>query len=147
MKAFFIALAAFAMLASSNASAYFDNSNPETAQVRPGPGRPGPYPGPGNPPRPNPGPRPTPRPTPVPAPRPNPGYPPPPNYRVQHVTCTSYNYRYNECYFSVYGVTNIRIVRQNSYDACVWGRSAGAYNNKVWVDRGCSATFEIVSHY
>lgn len=143
MKNMFLALLIVCGLAPLAQADINDNmGNADTSYVRPGPrppGRPDPYPGPGPV-----------RPDPRPEPRPNPGYPPyppPPNYVYEHVTCTSYNYRYNECYFNDYRLVEIRIWAQHSYDACIWGRTAGVYGNRLWVDRGCSATFEIVRYY
>lgn len=115
--------------------------NDDSSYVRPGPrppGRPDPYPGPGPV-----------RPDPRPEPRPNPGYPPnpPPAYSYEYLTCESYYYRYTECYFNPYRVSQIRIVRQYSYDPCIWGQTAGVYADRIWVNRGCRATFEILRYY
>lgn len=128
-----------APMALANINDNMDNA--DTSYVRPDPrppggGRPDPYPGPGPV-----------RPDPRPEPRPNPGYPPPPNYRLEYLSCNSYNYRYTECYFNPYRVAEIRIYNQYSYEPCIWGRTAGVYNDRIWVDRGCSATFEIVRYY
>lgn len=113
--------------------------------IRPGP-RPAPYPG--NPGRPDPYPGPAPRPEPrPPRPNPGPGYPPPPNYYTEYVSCSSYGYRYTECYYNTYGLYSVRIYQQNSYDACIWNSTAGVYGDRLWVDRGCSATFEIIRRY
>lgn len=139
MKKLFMALLIVCGLAPLAHADINDNmDNADTSYIRPG-RPPGPV-------RPDPRPEPYPDPYP-PRPRPNPGYPPPPNYVYEHVTCTSYDYRYNECYFNNYQVVEIRIWSQHSYDACIWGRTAGVYNNRIWVDRGCSATFEVVRYY
>ncbi|KYG63445.1 hypothetical protein AZI85_05290 [Bdellovibrio bacteriovorus] len=135
--------AALLLMCSSAPAAHADvmdsEYQAETSYIRPGPrppGRPAPYPDPVRP-----GPRPP----------HNPGYPPypnpPPSYRYEYVTCSSYGYRYQECYFNSYGVSQIRLYSQHSYDACIWGRTAGAYGDRVWVDRGCNATFEIIRYY
>ncbi|MEN0059787.1 MAG: DUF3011 domain-containing protein [Bdellovibrio sp.] len=174
MKAFLIALIAVSGLTPVTHAGLNNKIDSESSYVRPGP-RPGPGgPGPGRPnpgpaPRPNPGP--APRPNPGPAPRPNPPPPPrpapprpapprpapprpvppprpqPPVYQSEYVRCDSYNYNYNECYFNSYRVYDVRIYRQHSYETCVWGRNAGNYGDRVWVDRGCSATFEIIRYY
>ncbi len=96
-----------------------------------GPGRPG---GPGYPPRPpgHGGPS-----------RP-PGYPPQHPYRYEYITCYSQDYRYNECYFNPYYIEGLRLYRQVSRAACIWNQTVGIYNGRIWVDRGCSATIEIV---
>ncbi|MBV2168673.1 MAG: DUF3011 domain-containing protein [Bdellovibrio sp.] len=136
----FLLVCGLAPLAHADINDNMDNA--ETSYIRPGP-RPAPYPGNPNPGRPDPYPG-----NPGPRPRPNPGYPPPPPpaYRYEYLSCSSYNYRYNECYFSPYGVAEVRIYSQHSYEACIWGRTAGVYNDRIWVDRGCSATFEIIRY-
>lgn len=142
--AFFLAVGVFASVAHADISDTLDNST--SSYVRPGP-RPAPYPGNPGRPEPYPGPRPGPR------PHPGPGYPPPPppppgpGYHYEYVSCSAYGYRYTECYLNPYGLQQIRFYRQDSYEACIWGQTVGAYNDRVWVDRGCAATFEVIRYY
>lgn len=94
-----------------------------------GPGRPGPRPGP-------PGPRPPSYP---------PQYPPqyPPSYRTEYVQCGSYGYQYNECYINSFRVNSIRIYRQDSREACIYGRTYGFNQNRIWTTNACRAVFAI----
>lgn len=140
-----VAMCSFTPLAQADINEQSDSL--ESSYIRPGP-RPAPYPGnPGGPRRPDPYPGPGPRPR----PRPNPGYPPPPppppQYQYEYLSCHSYGYRYTECFFNPYRVQQIRIYNQHSYEPCIWGQTAGVYNDRIWVDRGCSATFEILRYY
>lgn len=123
----------------------------ELSYVRPGPrpGRPGPYPGPPRrpePPRPSPRPRP---PAPHPGyPQPHPGYPPPPpDYgRIEYYRCDSYGpNNYYQCYIG-YGNRSVRLIQQHSWESCVYGRSYGIMSDRIWVNHGCKATFEIVRY-
>lgn len=118
-------------------------------EPRPNP-RPDPYPGPGYPPhRPEPRPQPRPPAPPYPGPGyPGPGYPPQPPYGggAEYLRCDSYNWNYNECYFSPYRVSRVTLVQQNSYDACIYNQTYGVYQDRVWVSRGCTGTFEIVRY-
>lgn len=138
---------ALAPLAHADINDTMDNS--DISYIRPGPrppggGRPDPYPGPVRP-----DPRPNPRPNPGPGYPPHNPYPPPPppQYYYEYVTCQSYGYRYNECFFNSYRLVQIRIYQQHSYEACIWGQTAGVNYDRIWVNRGCSATFEIVRSY
>ncbi|UOE99748.1 DUF3011 domain-containing protein [Bdellovibrio reynosensis] len=116
-------------------------NNVENSWIRPGPPgrRPDPYPGPGYPPD---------RPGRPPGPgRPHPPHNPnPPPYRIEYITCSSWNYQYNECYFHPWGVQQVRLNSRHTYDPCIWGRTAGAYGDRVWVSNGCQATFEIIRY-
>jgi len=60
---------------------------------------------------------------------------------VRSLSCTSPEYRYQHCRANTRG--QVRIVRQRSNAACVEGRSWGHDRYGVWVDRGCSAEFEV----
>jgi hypothetical protein len=104
-----------------------------------GPGRPGPGHGPGHGGPGRPGPRPGP-----PGPRP-PSYPPqyPPSYRTEYVSCGAYGYQYNECYINAFRVNNIRIYRQDSRESCIYGRTYGFNQNRIWTSNGCRAVFAI----
>ncbi|WII73497.1 DUF3011 domain-containing protein [Bdellovibrio sp. 22V] len=140
MKNLFIALLVVIGLAPLAQADINDSMNhSEIMDVRPRP-RPEPYPG--NPGRPDPYPG-NPRPEPRPDPRPY----PPPHYRSEFITCGSYNYRYNECYINPYYLYQIRVYQVHSYEPCYWGQTTGAYNDRIWVDRGCRATFEIIRYY
>ncbi|CAE78727.1 conserved hypothetical protein [Bdellovibrio bacteriovorus HD100] len=111
----------------------------ETSYIRPGP-RPAPYPG--NP-RPDPYPHPNPRPNP-PAPYPNPY--PGPGPGVEYITCESWNYYYQECYFNPYRIHSVRLYNVISYDACLYNNTYGIYGDRVWVNRGCRAIFEVIRY-
>lgn len=91
-----------------------------------GPGRPGPGHGPGRP-------------------GPGPGRPPqyPPSYRVEYFMCGSYGYQYNECYINSFRVNSIRIYRQDSREACIYGRTYGFSQNRIWTTNACRAVFAI----
>lgn len=91
-----------------------------------GPGRPGPGHGPGRP-------------------GPGPGRPPqyPPSYRVEYFQCGSYGYQYNECYINSFRVNSIRIYRQDSREACIYGRTYGFSQNRIWTTNACRAVFAI----
>ena len=56
-------------------------------------------------------------------------------------TCMSDNQRYNYC--RVDTNNSVRLVRQISISSCDQGRSWGYDARGVWVDRGCSAEFEV----
>jgi len=57
-------------------------------------------------------------------------------------TCASPDNRYRECQLPVDG--RARLVKQKSDSPCVEGRSWGQRGDRVWVDRGCRAKFEVV---
>ena len=57
-------------------------------------------------------------------------------------TCASPDNRYRECQLPVDG--RARLVKQKSDSPCVEGRSWGQRGDRVWVDRGCRARFEVV---
>lgn len=86
-----------------------------------GPGRPGPG-------RPGPGPRP-------------PHYPP--SYRTEYFKCGNYGYQFNECYINSFRMQNIRLYRQDSREACIYGRTYGFNQNRIWTSNACRAVFEI----
>lgn len=86
-----------------------------------GPGRPGPG-------RPGPGPRP-------------PHYPP--SYRTEYFKCGNYGFQFNECYINSFRMQNIRLYRQDSREACIYGRTYGFNQNRIWTSNACRAVFEI----
>ena len=57
-------------------------------------------------------------------------------------TCASPDSKYRECQLPVDG--RARLVKQKSDSPCVEGRSWGQRGDRVWVDRGCRAVFEVV---
>lgn len=68
---------------------------------------------------------------------------PPPAYpRTDYVHCGSQGYRYNECYVGGY-LRNAGVSQQHSHSRCEYGYSWGIYNDRIWVDHGCEATFWI----
>ena len=56
--------------------------------------------------------------------------------------CLSENAKYRECQLPVDG--RARLVRQYSKTACQEGYNWGQRGDRVWVDRGCRAQFEVV---
>ena len=100
-----------------------------------------PPPGYGNPPPPGYGNNPNP-----PGYGPNPGYPPPYQDHEEQISCSSYGYGYNACPTSYYGqIVQLRIIRQLSNTACVYGQNYGVTQNSVWVDRGCAGIFRVIT--
>lgn len=57
-------------------------------------------------------------------------------------TCASPDHRYRECQLPVDG--RARLVKRKSDAPCVEGRSWGQRRDRVWVDNGCRAMFEVV---
>jgi len=57
-------------------------------------------------------------------------------------TCASPDHRYRECQLPVDG--RARLVKRKSDAPCVEGRSWGQRGDRVWVDNGCRARFEVV---
>jgi hypothetical protein len=56
--------------------------------------------------------------------------------------CASKDERYRECQLPVDG--RARLVKRKSDSPCIEGSSWGQKGDRVWVDRGCRATFEVV---
>lgn len=69
--------------------------------------------------------------------------PPPPSQSYETLNCSSNDYRYAECYFNPRGVQGVSLSRQLSRSQCVYGRTYGIYNDRVWVQDGCRAEFVI----
>ena len=69
--------------------------------------------------------------------------PPPPVQRLEYLRCESNDYRYAECFFDPRGVQGVSLSRQLSRSQCVYGRTYGIYNDRVWVQDGCRAEFTI----
>jgi hypothetical protein len=63
-------------------------------------------------------------------------------YRGQRVYCASDDGRRHTCPINI-GARGIRLVNQRSRTTCVQGRNWGVNSTGVWVDRGCSADFEV----
>jgi hypothetical protein len=57
------------------------------------------------------------------------------------ISCESHEYRYQYCAAATQGYA--RLLSQNSSAACVQGRTWGYDRGGVWVNKGCSATFEV----
>ncbi len=72
---------------------------------------------------------------------PPPVYQPP--YRVQYITCGSYNYHPNSCYTGMRVVQRVNIVRNLSHAPCILGQSFGIQNGSIYVSQGCSAEFRV----
>lgn len=60
------------------------------------------------------------------------------------ISCSSENYRYENCYVNGY-IHSVQLERQLSdyRGNCVQGQSWGYTQNSVWVDRGCRAQFRV----
>jgi len=56
--------------------------------------------------------------------------------------CASKDERYRECQLPIDG--RARLVKRKSDSPCIEGSSWGQKGDRVWVDRGCRATFEVV---
>ena len=73
------------------------------------------------------------------------GYPPPPPYnpvRTTIVQCDSNLKLFNSC--EVGGqIIDVQLVNQRSNSPCELGRSWGYDHSRVWVDRGCRASFRV----
>jgi hypothetical protein len=64
------------------------------------------------------------------------------------VDCSSSGYAYAECFVGGYGqIIDVQLVRQNSRSACRPGYSYGFDSQKIWVDKGCRATFRVLKGY
>lgn len=63
------------------------------------------------------------------------------NSGEQTIYCASDNGRRNNCPANTRG--GVRLVRQQSGSACIEGSTWGYDRNSIWVDRGCSAEFEV----
>ena len=57
------------------------------------------------------------------------------------IECESREYRYQYCAAQTQGYA--RLLNQNSSAACVQGRTWGYDRGGVWVNKGCSGTFEV----
>ena len=55
--------------------------------------------------------------------------------------CASPDYKYRECQLPVDG--RARLVKKKSDASCVEGRDWGQRGDRVWVDNGCRANFEV----
>ncbi len=62
-------------------------------------------------------------------------------WRELLVTCESHRYAYNYCAVPVR--SEVRLLRQTSRSACVYGRSWGYDRRGVWVDGGCQGEFSV----
>lgn len=57
----------------------------------------------------------------------------------RYVNCQSFNNGYAFCRARVQG--NVQLVQQLSSDPCIQGRTWGARQDGIWVNKGCRATF------
>lgn len=82
-------------------------------------------------------------PIPIPGPGPYPEPWPNPGRTVEtYLTCESDDFRYEEC--RVPGrILDVYIADQISSRRCVLGQNYDFYNNRIWVDEGCRATFRV----
>jgi hypothetical protein len=61
---------------------------------------------------------------------------------VKNVHCASNQYQYNTCYAGGQ-IERANILSQTSSSPCQYGRTWGYGGNRIWVDRGCKATFQV----
>lgn len=61
---------------------------------------------------------------------------------VRTITCSSVKGRYNTC--DVPGADRVDLVRQLSDAPCRYRQTWGVRNDRIWVDQGCRAVFEVV---
>ena len=61
--------------------------------------------------------------------------------QVQTVYCESGDKRLHWCKEGINA--NVNLVRKRSKAPCIQGRTWGVGRNGIWVDRGCSADFEV----
>ena len=59
-------------------------------------------------------------------------------------SCSSVESRYRECQLPVNG--RARLIKQKSDSPCIEGRTWGQRGDRVWVDEGCRAKFEVTRH-
>jgi len=57
--------------------------------------------------------------------------------------CESGDMRRHYCAEGALGRGEVRLIRQKSDAACIFGRTWGRDRNGLWVDRGCRADFEV----
>ncbi|XP_023931597.1 lectin ADEL, partial [Lingula anatina] len=64
------------------------------------------------------------------------------NVKKSNADCSSHNYKYFEC--PVDGViTSINVAKKHSRSSCDYNKSFGFLGNKIWVNKGCRATFTV----
>jgi hypothetical protein len=61
----------------------------------------------------------------------------------EYLTCESRDQRQRVCYFNPNWVRRVVFDTQHSRAACIPGRTYGIQRDRVWVDHGCRATFQI----
>lgn len=61
----------------------------------------------------------------------------------ERIRCESNDGRYRVCESRIRDIRSIRLIRQESDRPCDEGRSFGAYEDAIWVDRGCRGVFEV----
>jgi hypothetical protein len=64
-------------------------------------------------------------------------------YGTEQIRCASNDGRYHVCDSSLTNIRRIRLIRQETSRPCDEGQSYGAYQDAVWVDRGCVGVFEV----
>lgn len=86
---------------------------------------------------------------PPPRPRPpGPGYPPPPPPyyppapQYIQLECSSGDYRYRECYVGG-RIVSVTMRAQYSGAACIANQTWGAQYDRIWVNNGCRALFQV----
>ncbi|HSR70288.1 MAG TPA: DUF3011 domain-containing protein [Acidobacteriota bacterium] len=70
------------------------------------------------------------------------GGPPPGGRDGDVLSCKSHDYRYNSCRADRF-IRRVRLLEQKSDAPCRRGESWGWQGNIIWVDKGCSAEFEV----
>jgi len=65
-----------------------------------------------------------------------------PGTGIVQFNCASLDYKYRECQLPVEG--RARLVKRKSDAECVEGRDWGQRGDRVWINNGCRASFEVV---
>jgi hypothetical protein len=61
---------------------------------------------------------------------------------AERVRCRSKDYKYAQCRVSG-RIQNVRVVDRHSDRACIQGRSFGWNGDRLWVNNGCDADFDV----
>jgi len=63
--------------------------------------------------------------------------------RIAKVSCSSSDYGYEEC--DAGRIDGVELYIQHSKTSCTRGDSWGVRGGKIWVDKGCRGTFEVMT--
>ena len=65
----------------------------------------------------------------------------------EDIHCRSSGHHYAECYTHLQSIYDMQVLQQQSNASCNPNQSYGWNANRVWVDRGCEATFRVYGYY